>query len=172
MARSRAFRRYHSRPKASTAWQPFTKAQRPAEWKRMEKYQQQSPDGTISTQGNRVAQRMTSSGKSMRWQRESAMKPPMDWEQSFTDTQKWAKAGADRTERLLGAVAELIQRERHLSSLVEEMARELKHHLSSPRPVSPIPPQQTQSKERNRHGLIQAVCLGFVSGVFVGYLLI
>ena len=100
------------------------------------------------------------------------MKPPMDWEQAFTDTQKWAKLGADRTERLLGAVAELIQRERHLSSLMEEMARELKHHLSSPRPVSPIPQQQAQPTTRHRYGLIPAVCLGFGFGVFVGYLLI
>ena len=100
------------------------------------------------------------------------MKAPMDWEQAFTETKQWAKMGADRTERLLGAVAELIQRERHLSSLVEEMARELKSHLSSPRPVSPITPQQAQPKGPNRHSLISAVCLGFAFGVFAGYLLI
>ncbi len=100
------------------------------------------------------------------------MKAPMDWEQAFTETQQWAKKGADRTERLLGAVAELVQRERHLSSVVEEMARELKSHLSSPRPVSPIPPQQSEPKGPHRHGLFPSVCLGFASGVFVGYLLI
>ena len=99
------------------------------------------------------------------------MKAPMDWEQAFTDTQKWAKAGADRTERLLGAVAELIQRERHLSSVMEEMARELKHHLSSPRPTSVIAPSQPKPKTRHHRNLIPAVCLGFAFGVFVGYML-
>lgn len=99
------------------------------------------------------------------------MKPPMDWEQAFTDTQKWAKAGADRTERLLGAVAELIQRERHLSSVMEEMARELKHHLSSPPPKAGVPTLQPAPNSRQRPNLIPAALLGFAFGVFAGYML-
>lgn len=96
----------------------------------------------------------------------------MDWKQAFTETQQWAKKGADRTERLLGAVAELVQRERHLSLLVEEMAREMKHHHSLPCLVPPTPLQQAQPTTRHRYRLIPTACLGFGFGVLVGYLLI
>ena len=100
------------------------------------------------------------------------MKKPMDWEEAFAETQQWAKKGADRAERLLGAVAELIERERQLSSSVEEMARELKRHLSSPRPEAAVSKAEPEHQHPKRFGLFPIACLGFVFSVFVGLLLI
>lgn len=100
------------------------------------------------------------------------MKEAMDWEAAFTETQDWTKKAAERSRRLLGAVAEMRDTQIALSQQIEALTRSVNQnarretHSSEAQPNHLPPVKVAQPLSCLRGGL-----LGFGFGLLVAFML-